>query len=179
MAEAELTSIKKERDKYTPVAPFSGHLRDIDPDLRSGVWVGRKEKLALLVGPDTQVVETYLDEEAVKRIQIGDHGVFIIDSASASGLPLTVTNIDVDSSRVLNNGMLTASLGGHVLTRDRKGQKIPEYSVFRVTLSVDEPSSLLSTQSWRGKVIIRADWESLGWRYLRNVLAILIREAGF
>lgn len=178
-AEAELLSVKEELAKYAPVAPFSGTLRDIDPDLHPGAWVGRKEKLALLIGTDSQVVETYLDEEAVKRVRVGDHGLFIIDSGNGPGLALTVTNIDADASRVLSNGMLAASAGGHVLTRDRKGQKIPEYGIFRVTLAVDTPANSLSAQSWRGKVVIRADWVAPAWRYLRNALAILVREAGF
>lgn len=178
-AEAELAGVKEERARYAPVAPFAGHLRDIDPDLGEGAWVGRNEKLAMLVGSGGQVVETYLDEESVKRVHVGDRGLFIIDSGSGPGLALTVTNIDDDASRVLTNGMLASSAGGHVLTRDRRGQKIPEHGVYRVALAVDAPSSALTGQSWRGRVVIRADWNPLAWRYLRNALAILIREAGF
>ncbi|EKD97056.1 MAG: hypothetical protein ACD_23C01095G0002, partial [uncultured bacterium] len=179
MAEAELLSIKEELTKYAPVAPFTGQLRDVDPDLGNGVWISGKEKLGLLVSAGGQMVETYLDEDAIKRVQLGDHGLFIIDSGSGPGLALTVTNIDADTSRILSNGMLSASAGGHVLTRDRKGQKIPEFGVYRVMLAVDTPDHLLSSQSWRGKVVIRASWDAPAWRYLRNALGIFVREASF
>ena len=178
-AEAELASVNEELAKYAPVAPFAGRLRDIDPDLHAGIWVGRKERLALLVGADAYEVEAYLDEAMVKRIQVGDRGLFMIDSGVGPRLELTVTNIDADASRVLNAGMLAASAGGTVLTRDRRGLAIPEYSVYRVTLAVDSPVDSLSSQSWRGKVVIRGDWEAPAWHYLRNALAILVREAGF
>lgn len=177
-AEAELANLDEELSRYAPKAPFAGTLRDVDPDLKTGQWLPRKEKLALLVGRQGHTIETYLDEEAVKRVAVGDRGIFITDAAIGPVLNLTVTNVDADASRVLANGMLSAAAGGHVLTRDRKGQRIPEHGVFRVSFSVDSPLSELEGQSWRGKVIVRASWEAPAWRYVRNALAILIREAG-
>jgi putative peptide zinc metalloprotease protein len=37
----------------------------------------------------------------------------------------------------------------------------------------------LETQSWRGKLTIHGNWEPPLWRYLRQALAVLIRESGF
>ncbi|WP_321500768.1 HlyD family efflux transporter periplasmic adaptor subunit [Breoghania sp.] len=178
-AEAELAGVNKDLARYSIVAPFAGTLRDIDPDMRSGSWVEGREKLALLVGAGDQVVETYLDEASVKRVRIGDRGQFMIDAGSGPVLALTVANIDADASRILNNGMLAASAGGRIATRDRNGLKIPESGIYRVVLKVDEPSPALSTRTWRGTVTIRADWESPAWRYAQNALAVLVREAGF
>lgn len=178
-AEAELAGVTEELAKYAPVAPVAGQIRDIAPDLRAGDWVGRNEKLAVLVGTQGRMVETYLGEAAVKRIRVGNRGLFIIDGGTGPALPLTVTNIDADASRVLPNGMLAASAGGRVITRDRKGQRVPEFSVYRVALRVDTADSQLSAHSWRGTVTIGGDWESPAWRYLRNVLGVLVRESSF
>jgi putative peptide zinc metalloprotease protein len=177
-AQAELTSVDEELARYAPTAPFAGQLRDLDPDLAAGQWLARKEKIGLLVGRGGNVVETYLDEEAVKRVAAGDGGIFISDAGEGPVLRLKVANVDADATRVLPNGMLAAQAGGHVLTRERNGQLIPEHAVYRVTLAVDSPLGELAGQSWRGKVVVRASWEVPLWRYLRNALAVLLREAG-
>nr|WP_321482740.1 site-2 protease family protein [uncultured Cohaesibacter sp.] len=178
-AKAELASIQEDLARYAPVAPFAGHLHDINPDLSPGVWLGNKERIALLVGPGAWMVEAYLDEADVRRIALGGQAVFVTDSAAGEAVPLTVTNIDADASRSLKTAMLAASVGGSVLTRDRKGQKIPEHSVYRVVLRADTPDAALSMRSWRGTVTFEAEWQSPILRYVRNALAILIREASF
>jgi len=177
-AQAELASVDEELARYAPAAPFAGQLRDLDPDLAPGQWLARKEKIGLLVGRGGNVVETYLDEEAVKRVTTGDGGIFISDAGEGPVLRLKVANVDADATRVLPNGMLAAQAGGHVLTRERNGQLIPEHAVYRVTLAVDSPLGELAGQSWRGKVVVRASWEVPLWRYLRNALAVVLREAG-
>jgi hypothetical protein len=37
----------------------------------------------------------------------------------------------------------------------------------------------LATQSWRGKLTIHARWEAPAWPYLRQAMAVLVREVGF
>lgn len=177
-AEAELAAVDEELARYAPRAPFPGTVRDLDPDLQAGQWLAGKERIAWLVGRG-HLVETYLDEESVKRIEKGDRAIFISDSASGPVLDLTVSNIDADASRVMPNGMLTSQTGGHVLIREKRGQRIPEHAVYRVSFSVDSPLGEMQGQSWRGRVVVRAQWEAPASRYVRNVLAILRREAGF
>jgi putative peptide zinc metalloprotease protein len=80
---------------------------------------------------------------------------------------------------VLNTGMLAADAGGHILTRPRNDQLVPEHAVYRVTLAVDSPLGSLEGQSWRGHVVVHARWEAPAWHYLRNALAIVVREASF
>jgi putative peptide zinc metalloprotease protein len=178
-AEAELAGIDEELVRYAPKAPFAGQLRDIDPDLRPGQWLARQERIAMLVGAKTQTIETYIDDESVKRISVGDRGVFTVDSAGCPPLKVTVKNIDVDAAHVLTNRMLAAPLGGNILVRERKKLYIPEHAVYRVSLAADEPRSSCEDHSWRGTVVIRARWEAPAARYLRNTVSVLLREAGF
>jgi putative peptide zinc metalloprotease protein len=93
---------------------------------------------------------------------------------------LKVVAVDRDASRVLPRPELAAHLGGHVLTREKSGQLVPERAVYRVALSVDDPAAAeWAVQSWRGHVTIHARWEAPGWRYVRQALAVVIRELGF
>lgn len=181
MAQAELLSLGTELQNYAPRAPFAGRLRDMDPDLQTGQWLARKEKVALLVRDDGRwLVETWLDEDAVQRVAAGDSALFITDAAAGTALRLRVSAVDRDATRVLPRGELAAQAGGHILTREKGGQLVPERAVYRVTLQA-EPQDVagLAGQSWRGHLTIHARWEAPVWRYVRQAAAVLVREAGF
>lgn len=182
-AQAELASLDTELLNYAPRAPFSGQLRDLDPDLQAGQWISRKERVGLLVKDDGRwIVETWLDEDAVQRVRVGDKAIFITDAADDVVRDLQVATIDRDATRTLPRGELAAQSGGHVLTREKSGQAIPERAVYRVTLTLDtteQPSQAPLEHSLRGQLTIHARWEAPGWRYLRQAIAVLLRELGF
>lgn len=180
-AQAELASLETELANYAPRAPFTGRLRDMDPDLQSGQWLARKEKVALLVREDSRwLVETWLEEDAVQRVVAGDTALFITDGASGPALRLHVAVVDRDASRLLPRPELAAQTGGHILTREKGGQLVPERAIYRVTLELeDHDLPALAGQSWRGHLTIHASWEAPAWRYLRQAAAVLVREAGF
>jgi putative peptide zinc metalloprotease protein len=182
-AQAELASVDTELRNFAPKAPYAGTLRDLDPDLREGQWLARKERLALLVKEGTPwVVETWLDEEAVQRIRPGDGAMFINDGADAASLPLRVQAVDRDASRVLARPELAAQAGGHLMAREKNGQLVPERAVYRVTLELQQGETLpaaLSRQTVRGHITIHARAEAPGLRYVRQASAVLVREFGF
>jgi putative peptide zinc metalloprotease protein len=178
-AEAELSGVQADLELYAPKAPFAGRLLDIDPDYRPGVWVSRNERLATLVRDGAWLVETYLDEDAVRRVAAGDGGRFFSDGLAGPYLELTVLEVDRDATRILPDGLLASHNGGSVLTRDRNGQHVPERSVFRVVLAVTGDPESLSGRSWRGQVVIRGRWEAPGLRFLRAAAGLLWRESGF
>lgn len=178
-AQVELAGLDQQLSRYQPRAPFEGRLHDIDPDLQAGQWLASGERIALLIGDGGYVVETFLDEEAVKRISVGDSAAFISDGGEGGRLKLVVRHIDADATRALPNGMLAAQAGGHVLVRQRREQLIPEQGLYRVSLAVEATPDSLDDQSWRGTVVIRGRSEAPALRYLRSALAVLLREAGF
>ena len=178
-AEADLANVEAEAARYLPTAPFSGRLHDVDPDLKPGVWVRKQERLMTLVRPDRWVVETYLDEDAVRRVRAGDGARFFADGVEGPVLPLTVTSVDQDATRVLPNGMLATAFGGSVLTREKDHLLVPERAVYRVTLQAEGSPGRLEGHSWRGQVVIRGSWEAPGLGFLRSALTLLWREAGF
>ena len=182
-AQAELASLDTELLNYAPRAPFSGQLRDVDPDLQVGQWLSRKEKIALLVRDDGRwQVETWLDEDAVQRVAPGDTALFITEGGQNSAVQAQVVSVDRDASRVLPRAELAAHLGGHILTREKNGQLVPEHAIYRVVLALEPGAPALAdwaAQSWRGTLTIHARWEAPVWPYLRQGLAVLVREIGF
>ncbi len=179
-AQADLASVETELQKFAPRAPFAGRLRDVDPDLRPGQWLGRKEVIALLVRDDGPwMVETWLDEDTVQRLQTGDRAMFAPDNLPGQVLSLRVASIDRDVARVLPRPELATQAGGHVLTRQQGQQLVPERAIYRVTLTPEAMPSSLAAQSWRGHLTLHAQGQTLAGRYLRQAASVLVREFGF
>ncbi len=178
-AVAELAGITAELALYAPSAPFDGVLRNLDPELVAGVWVSQYERLAVLVQPGAWLVDTYLDEDDVQRIAIGDHARFYTDGLAGPVLHLTVSAIEPDATRTLQATQLAAQFGGSVLTRDKHGVQIPERAVYRVMLTTSDDPASLSQQSWRGRVVIHGKWEAPVVAFLRAGLVLVWRELGF
>lgn len=178
--ETELQGVQAEQNQFAPVSPYAGQFLLADPDLTVGQWVARKEALAVLVRQGSRWrVETWLDEDDVARVQIGQIAKFFTDGVTPQVLSLRVADIDRDAARVLPRRELASALGGHVLTREKNGQLVPERSVYRVALDVQDMPAGLAQLSWRGQLTLHSDWQSPASRYLRQAIAVLVREVGF
>jgi putative peptide zinc metalloprotease protein len=178
-ANAQLQAVTIDLNLFSPKAPFDGRLVDLDPDLRPGMWVEKKERIATLVSDKSSLVETFLDEEEVSRVQKADGGFFISDSLTGPTLSLHVISIDKDATRMLPDGLLAAENGGSIMTRVQHGNYVPERAVYRVHLLVDSETAEFSGKHIRGTVVIRGDWEAPGFRFLRSAFGLLWRELGF
>ncbi len=179
-SQAEWQGLLAERSQFEPLAPYAGYFYRTDPDLSVGQWVGKKEPLGVLVRQDTPWrVETWLDEDEVARLQVGQTAAFWPDSATGHMLPLRVVAIDRDAARQLPRRELASVLGGHIVTREKNGQLVPERAVYRVALDVLDMPPDMQQVAWRGRVTLHADWSSPAARYLRQALTVFVREAGF
>jgi putative peptide zinc metalloprotease protein len=183
-AEAEQAGLQAEQQRLQPTAPWAGRLLVLDPDLHEGQWLARQETLGVLVRDDDPwLVETWLDEAAVARIEPQHRARFVAATGSGPSLGLTVTAIDRDATRALPRPELAAPHGGHVMVREQDGQLRPEQAVYRVQLAIDPADARqLATpgqHAWRGHLGIDAHHESPATRYLRQALAVLVRETGF
>lgn len=178
-AEAEVAAVYADTARYEPVAPFAGVLRDLIPDLRPGVWLSKQEALARLVADEGLMVVAYLDEEAINLVSAGDSARFYADTPEGPTLQLEVASIDRDASRTLPEPELATLFGGSVVAREKNGQFYPERPVYRVTLKALSTVDSAAQHTWRGKAVIFGGWTAPGWRYLRGILAVIRREAGF
>lgn len=178
-AEADLASIQAESQRYAPVAPFDGVLRDVSPDLRPGVWLTAQEPLARLVADQGHQVVAYLNEQEVARVKPGDTARFYADGLEGPFLALTLTRVDPDASRTLPDHALATASGGNVVVREKNGQLYPEQSIYRVTFKVNGDLGQLARHTWRGQVLITGKWASPGVEFFRHAMGIFWREFGF
>jgi putative peptide zinc metalloprotease protein len=178
--EKEFQSLQAEQQQFKPTAPYEGQLLIADPDLRSGQWVSKKEPLALLVKQGTPWrVETWLDEDEIARVHVGQSASFYTENVSTPMLKLKLVAVDKDAARTLARRELASALGGHILTREKNGQLVPERAIYRVAFEVEELPLVYQQLSWRGQLVIHSDWASPAGKYLRQLLVVLIRELGF
>ena len=178
-AQSELAGLMKEYGRLNRKAPFSGVIADVDPDLFLGEWVSKSSPLVTLIDGNNWVVDCYVEEADLRRLDLGNWGRFIPDAPGVGGVGLSVISIDKDATRILTEGTLSSVAGGEVLVRPQNNKLVPEHSIYRVRLKVDGHPDKLSTGYIRGRVVILAWPKSTLGDIIRGGLATFVREAGF
>jgi len=177
-ANAEQATVGADLLRFRPMAPYPGRLVDIDPDLRPGEWLKNQEPLGELIADGPWQVVTYVDEDEIRRLAIGDRALFIADGLGGPDLTARISSIDRNASRTLGEGALATLSGGHVLVRENNGILYPEQAVYRVILDI-EADLPATSPLLRGRVAIAGRWESPAARFIRAAGAVAWREAGF
>jgi putative peptide zinc metalloprotease protein len=176
---AEIAGIRDEQNRYTPVAPFTGRLYLSHPDLRPGNWVGKNEKLGVLADTSRWLVETYLPEAQLNRINVGDLGHFYSETPDVAELALRVERIDRDATRVLSDGILASTRGGELLVRESGQSLVPETALYRVTLSLETSYAPNNPQILRGHIVLQGTPAGFLDEFARAAAALFVKEAGF
>ena len=178
-AQQELNGLEKERDRLKPLAPFTGEIVDVDPDLFLNEWLSKNATVLSMIDPKHWVIDCYITEADLKRIDLKNIGWFKPEAPGVPNYRLTVISIDRDASKIVSDGSLTSTHGGEVLVRMQNNKPIPENAIYHVRLSVDHLHEKISTGYLRGHVVILAWPKSLMGDVIKNTLANLIREASF
>jgi putative peptide zinc metalloprotease protein len=173
---AESRSLDARRTALDVRAPFSGTVMDVQRTLRPGQWLARHEALALLVDPSDQTIEAYVTEADLARIHEGASARFYPANTEVS-IPVRVTSLDVDSTRVLEDQQLASPFGGPVAARrDASGRLIPASAIYKVLLAPPAgPIDIARRMS--GTVVIQGDKRSILGAIYRRTLALVLREA--
>lgn len=178
-AQSELNGLMKEYERLNRKAPFSGVIVDADPDLFLGEWVAKSSALVTLIDGENWIVDCFVDEADLRRLDVGNWGRFIPDAPGVHGVGLSVMSIDKDATRLLTEGSLSSLAGGEIMVRQQNNKLVPEHSIYRVRLKVDGHPDKLSTGYIRGRVVILAWPKSTLGDVIRGGLATFVREAGF
>lgn len=178
-AQEELTGLLAERDRLKPVAQFTGRIVDVEPDLYAGGWQPKGAHLLTMINDQDWVVDTYVVESELNRIDIGHPARFISEGVGIGGVWGRVIAIDRDASRVLMDGALASTAGGEVLVRRQKDKNVPERAIYRVRIKVTGNPEGRNGAVLRGTVTILGYPKSVIGDVVRGGVATLVREAGF
>lgn len=178
-AQAELIGIEQNFSRYRPSAPFPGHFYWMDPNLRIGNWVAKDERLGVLSNTSEWLVETYLTEQNLHRLVIGDVGKFYSQTPDVVQLQLWVKDINYDAVHVLPEGILSSTHGGELPARDTAYGTVPEVSIYRVSLTLQTPYRPAAPRILPGHVVLLGEPKNFLAEFIHFIIALFVREAGF
>jgi len=178
-ANAELEGLQQEQQRFAPTAAFAGVIADPMPALHAGDMVARNAPIATLIDPSTWEVKVYVEEGDLLRLQAGDHARFYPESAGATPVELTVSEINRDASRQLTEMLLASTHGGQIPVHTANNIVSPDHAIYGVTLKAQRPADASMLQQVRGRVVVYGKAKTLFGEYFNTAAAVLIRESGW
>ena len=173
----KLDGLEREKRDLVLKSPIDGIVRDLDPDLDVGRWVGRDAEIAFVAAPDDAVVRGYMRQDGLDKVDTGDVGTFYPEAGLARSETATLTSVAYAAAARIDVPYLTSINGGPIAAREGADRgSVPDYAVFPATFRVSRhPGRMVE----RGTVIIPGRRESLFVAIVRNVGRVLVRESGF
>ena len=173
----KIDGLDREKRDLVLKSPIDGVVRDLDPDLDIGRWVGRDAEIAFVAATDGAIVRGYMRQDGLDKVQAGDIGTFYPDAGLVRSEPATLTSVAYAAATRIDVPYLTSINGGPIAAREGADHgSVPDYAVFPTTFSVSRhPGKTVE----RGTVIVPGRRESLFVAMARNVGRILVRESGF
>jgi len=177
MAESNRSSQESFQKQLNLNALFSGQYFELSPDVKAGDWIGKGAKLGVLVNPSAWLVETYIPEEDVHRLAVGNSGKFFPDTAGNEIIKLQVASIDPHPTEVLTDTIYATQMGGSVVSRMVDGKAVADRPYYRVILYAQKPVHFSVTQ--RGRILIFAKPQSILTASIRQFMLVARREFSF
>jgi putative peptide zinc metalloprotease protein len=176
---AGLTGLLQQRTDLSIAAPIGGTIVEIPEDTRSGGWIAEGEPLMLIAESTQAVIEAYIPEGTVKRIEIGATATFYPENLDDPPLTGIVESIDPAAVTVLDSAYLASKFGGGISVVDTDtGKLVPQASHYRARISIAGTGMSLARIT-RGSAVIAAENTSLAEKAWKSVLGVIIRESGF
>lgn len=172
-----LAGLERERRELVLTSPIAGVVRDLDPDLDPGRWVGRDAQIALITAPDSSVARGYIRDGAAQGVIAGAVGTFVPDSYFYAIAPVRVADIGYAAASRLDIAALSSVDGGPIPARPTPDHgSAPDFAVFPIRFSAEVGAPRTVT---RGAVRVAGARESIVGGMLRQVARVLVRESGF
>lgn len=180
-AQASLDGLAGRRQKMRLVAPFSGVLADIPSSIRTGLWVGAKQSLGILVGNGGGlVVDAYVDEDYLRFVRKNARVRFYPDDVTVPVQYGRVEEVDTMDTVLLAEPYLAQVFGGGIPVRMTSEGAVPEHAIYRVRIRLDAESAKQGPMRVvRGWARLEGDSRSLLQRAGSYVVGVLLRESGF
>ncbi|MEZ5649739.1 MAG: HlyD family efflux transporter periplasmic adaptor subunit [Burkholderiaceae bacterium] len=177
---AALASEEQELARLRLSAPFDGILLDRDPLIGEGSWVSERQPLAILVDPESWVIDALVAQEDVESIAVGARAGFYRRGDAGAPLHATVTAVDRVRLRSLPDPALADVHGGRVATtRESDGALTPRDALYRVRLTPEAGQDFARHGIALGSARIEGAHGSVLARWATHALSVLIRESGF
>lgn len=166
----------EQQQNHTLLAPRSGIVTNLNPDITDGSWLPKNTKLLTIIASEaTQEAYAYVNSKDRGRLQVGASGhVYFNDMAPISVTieeiePFTITHLEDKLLAHIHNGAIDVTLNGEHYT--------PVQSWYRVRITLAEP--VKARFRLKGTSHFDAHPRSVMQRVWLLVQGIVIRESGF
>jgi putative peptide zinc metalloprotease protein len=142
--------------------------------------VPRGEHLFDVIGPIGIKGDAFVDENDVTRVAAGDRATFVASLAEMRPVQCKVLAVDKVNLSTLDEPSVASVYGGPIPAElDAKThQAVPLQAVWRVRIGACDGARALSREL-TGTATLGAGRESYAGRWIRSLVAIVQREAGF
>jgi putative peptide zinc metalloprotease protein len=173
---AEVRAVDEEVRQLELTAPFGGRLVDVEQDAIRGTVVPRSAPLARVVDTSSWIAEVFVDEEQVRRVQVGSHvRAYLrgVDGEVLSGVVEAVDPVPVDR---LPHEMLAVQHGGPLVTTE-DGTLQPRRPLYRVRVALQ--GAPLTPQARLASFAIKAQPVSMLDVLWRSAASALLIQGSF
>lgn len=172
--------LRQQWRELTVRAAFAGQVREVAEPLQVGEWLPAGEWLGTLVGAGGQQVEAFIEEHDLQRLPPGSKGWFYPETFSRAAQPVQLQHLAQTASRRLGSAPELASpyQGSIAASLDGNEPPKPEQALYRASLKVtgEAPDAGMVL---RGTVVLEGERQSVLWRGVNNLMAVVIRESAF
>lgn len=177
-------SIRRQQDEYDRLrvlAPFRGRIAQLATELRKGTALPQDFELAVLVDWSEVLIETYLREEDLGRITLGDTAWFFPEDPALPGLRTEVAQVFLSSQKAMDNLHVASTFGGsHPAMTNSEGDILAVEAIYKVTLAPrDELPPDWPVRVVRGRAVLGSTARSPAQRLMQRLHSTFIREGNF
>lgn len=176
-AREKYDGIERSRRALKIVAPFSGHVTDMDPALAPGIWVNEADLLARITSTTGARVKAMVSDTNVNRIRNGAHGVFVADEADLPSQIVTLEGIAPASNGKLPEAALGDVNGGPIPSSPKDHELKSRDGWVEVTFVA--PDAAAPVRLIRGVVKVESQPHSPLFEIWQRVGAVFVREQNF
>ena len=172
--------LRQQWQELTVRAAFAGEVREVAEPLAVGEWLPAGQWLGTLVGGAGQQVEAFVEEHDLHRLPADSQGWFYPETFSRTARPVQLEHLAQTASRRLGSAPELASpyQGSIAASLDGNEPPKPEQALYRATLRVSGAAPE-NAMVLRGTVVLEGERQSLLWRGVNNLVAVVIRESAF
>ncbi|RYG57897.1 MAG: HlyD family secretion protein, partial [Alphaproteobacteria bacterium] len=176
--DAERHAREAELQRLRIMATRNGAMRDVDPQLQPGTWVGPSQLIAMVVDGRRWRVEALVTERDRLRLATGGHAV-VIARGRTQKLEGTVVAIDNSAVTRLPHLLLAQEHGGPVPLNPTAPKKDlrPADAWFRVLVEGETDMPVMAVREVR--VHFEGTRQSLAVSWIDSALSVLIQQSGF
>ncbi len=173
-AKLKLSAYKVQKERLIIKAPFSGIIRDQNPEIMEGRYIIPTDALFTIVDPKTTSVTAYATEDVRERIQPKGDAVFVSEFRNTRIDDLTLGYIADTGSTAIQWTELASIHGGPIeADLDADGVITGRRALYEMTAQSNQP---ISSRVERGYLHVSTPSSSILFNWIKELLSFSRRE---